>query len=502
MTDVALASSELRLNASHGGAPSGRVRPAMLAAAIGQGLALLLLIFQLRPLWSAGWPLRAALVPPLLSVLGVAALLLPPTRRRLIAAMEAAPSPEHGQVFVRTIFSAAVACWVLVAALIEPAAPLLLLIAAVSFMFPLSFVFLFDLLRAPALSPARRRLAMLFDGVTTSVFLALGRSVATVWWPAYLWTIFGQGMRYGLRALVEATAINLAGFVVVVGTAPYWQHRPMFSASIIVGLAAVPAYAAILVSRLHAAVTSADAANGAKSRFLAFITHELRSPLNAVIGFSEMLRDEALGPLGAPRYKEWASDINGGAKHLLALINNLLDISKLEAGGLVLAEEPIELGELIEASFRLMSPEADKRGVDLRFARCQEVEVWVSADPLRLRQVLLNLISNAVKFSSAGGEVKVEIADLARDGVLIEVSDTGVGMRPEDIPRALEPYGQVDASLKRRHQGTGLGLPLTKTLVERHGGKLEIESALGRGTTVRIRLPEVRRIDGDLPTRR
>jgi signal transduction histidine kinase len=502
MTDVALAAHEVRVEASHRGAPSGRARPAMLAAAFGHGLALLLLILQLRPLWSAGWLFRTALALPLLSALGVAALLLPPTRRRLIAAMEAVPSPEHGQLFVRTIFSPAAACWVFGAALIDPAAVPLPFIAAVSCMYPLCFVLLFDLLRQPALCPARRHLAILVDGVTTSVFLALGRSVAAVWWPMYLWTAIGYGMRYGARALIEATALDLAGFAVVVATSPYWQAQPLFSASVMVALAAVPAYAVVLVSRLHAAVASADAANGAKGRFLAFITHELRSPLNAVIGFSEMLRDEALGPLGAPRYKEWASDINSGAKHLLALINDLLDISKLEAGGLALAEEPVELGELVAASLRFMGPDADKKRVVLRFDHREGAEVWVLADALRLRQVLINLISNAVKFSSMGGEVKIDLADFKADGVLIAVSDAGVGMRPEDIPRALEPYGQVDASLKRRHQGTGLGLPLSKALVEKHGGKLEIESALGRGTIVRIRLPEERRADRDLPGRR
>jgi signal transduction histidine kinase len=228
-------------------------------------------------------------------------------------------------------------------------------------------------------------------------------------------------------------------------------------------------------------------ANQTKSRFLANMSHELRTPLNAVLGFSEIMRDQRFGPL-AERYREYAGDIHGSAAHLLALINDVLDLSKVEAGRRELALEPIDPAAEIVATVRLLEPRAAERGIAVR----QDVPTAIApvqADRLALRQILLNLLSNAIKFSHDAGTVVV--ACRQRDETVeLSVSDTGVGIPPADLERVVLPFEQVRNAFTAGDAGTGLGLPLTKGLVELHGGAFELESVVGRGTTVRIVLPK------------
>jgi signal transduction histidine kinase len=452
-------------------------------------------------LWRAGGVVfRVSLLLPALGALAAIAVVWPRLRERLISVMERNPSAEHSQIVVRLIFSAIIACWAYGAAWIEPADAIVPVATAVNCVFPLPFGFLFDVLRNPSHRGIRRHLGIALDGIAPSVCLATGGAIAALWWPTYLWTIFGQGMRFGLGTLVEATAVNIFAFAVVLAVSPYWQARTLFAASIFLALIALPTYAGILVSQLQAALASADAANRGKSRFLAVMSHELRSPLNAIIGFSEMIHDEVVGPLGAVRYKEWSADINTAGKHLLTLITELLDFSKLEADRFELTEEVVDLGELAASCLKFVAPRAEKYGIALTLDVEPSTGVFLLGDALRLRQIVINLLSNAVKFSEPGGAVRTLVEDRGREGLMLSVSDSGVGMRPEDIPKALEPYGQVDASNTRRQEGTGLGLPLAKALAEKHGGLLEIDSAVGKGTTVRVRLPATRRLVSSPPT--
>jgi signal transduction histidine kinase len=242
--------------------------------------------------------------------------------------------------------------------------------------------------------------------------------------------------------------------------------------------------------QLMSALEAAAAGSQAKSQFLAAMSHELRTPLNAVIGFSEMLATEAYGPLGDPRYQEYAQCVMDSGAHLLGLINDVLDLSKLDAGYLELQEEPINLKKVATDALRMMRPQAEKAGIvlvnDLNASLPN-----LRADERRLRQVLLNLLSNAVKFTPAGGRVGLSVF-LREEHIAIEVTDTGIGMAPSDIPKALERFGQIDSGLNRRYDGTGLGLPLSKRLVDLHGGTLEIESTMGVGTTVTVMLPRER----------
>jgi signal transduction histidine kinase len=241
---------------------------------------------------------------------------------------------------------------------------------------------------------------------------------------------------------------------------------------------------------LSASLESAAAGSLAKSQFLATMSHELRTPLNAVIGFSDLLTNERFGPLGNERYRDYAQDIKNSGEHLLALINDVLDISKLDMGRLALNEETFNLTALANDAIRMISARAAGSGIDLRTNIAADLPMLVG-DPLRVRQVLVNLLSNAVKFTPRDGMVEL-VAHRRTDCVAVLIHDTGIGMAAQDIPKALERFGQVDSRLERRYEGSGLGLPIAKRLMELHDGTLEVASALGQGTTVTLTFPESR----------
>jgi signal transduction histidine kinase len=241
--------------------------------------------------------------------------------------------------------------------------------------------------------------------------------------------------------------------------------------------------------RNQAAKEAAETSNRVKSEFLANMSHELRTPLNAILGFSEMIGTEVFGP-GVPRYRDYAMDIHGAGRHLLSLINDILDISKAEAGKLDLRVETTDLSSLINECTRLMSGRAAEH--KLRMNICVTPLPPLLIDRLRVKQILLNLFSNAIKFTEEGGVISVEATHEEPDGVVVCVRDTGIGIASEMIPLAFEPFRQIDSTLSRKFEGTGLGLPLVKTLVELHGGEVRIESALGKGTAVFILFPASR----------
>jgi Amt family ammonium transporter len=242
------------------------------------------------------------------------------------------------------------------------------------------------------------------------------------------------------------------------------------------------------VSAFQQAKEQAERASAAKSHFLASMSHELRTPLNAVIGFSEVMREETFGPLGNRRYAEYIGDIHGSANHLLSLINDLLDLSKIEANKYELHEEELDLGDILETAVRLVSPLAERKGVTVLLRQPERLPA-VRADERALRQILLNLLSNACKFTDTGGEVRVAAEREADGRVALTVQDSGIGMSRDQLRQALEPFVQVDSRTRKTDQGTGLGLPLAKSLVELHGGTFVMSSEVGQGTRVVIRLP-------------
>jgi two-component system cell cycle sensor histidine kinase PleC len=230
----------------------------------------------------------------------------------------------------------------------------------------------------------------------------------------------------------------------------------------------------------------AEAANISKSQFLANMSHELRTPLNAIIGFSDMMKNQLLGPIGSPRYLDYARDIHASGTHLLSLINDVLDMSKIEAGRYTIHPEPLDAAEMLRACARLVRVRASEAGVSLGIGVAQELPI--RADARALKQILLNLLTNAIKFTPAGGSVNLS-AGREKDGVIFRVADTGIGIPAEDLPRIGRRFEQVDNALTRKGEGTGLGLALSRALVELHGGTLTIESAVGVGTTVSVWIP-------------
>lgn len=232
----------------------------------------------------------------------------------------------------------------------------------------------------------------------------------------------------------------------------------------------------------------AEEANRSKSEFLANMSHELRTPLNAINGFSEIMKKEMFGPIGDDRYREYVGDILDSGQHLLNLINDILDMSKIESGKMTLSIETIYCDELIDQCLRFVRGKAAESGIEL-ISNIDQVPD-IEADVRALKQILLNILSNAIKFTPAGGQVTIYTnADAQTGGVIFQITDTGIGISEQDLPKLCKPFVQIESQLSKSHTGSGLGLALTKSLVELHGGQFIMESEIGTGTTVTIKLP-------------
>jgi PAS domain S-box-containing protein len=239
---------------------------------------------------------------------------------------------------------------------------------------------------------------------------------------------------------------------------------------------------------LRAAKEQAEAASRTKSEFLANMSHELRTPLNAILGFSEIMRAEMFGPIGSPRYLDYSHDIYQSGCLLLELINDILDLSKIEAGRLDLREEIADIGDLVDGALRFTQERARHNGIMID-QRIDSGLPLLRADRRLFTQILLNLLSNAIKFTPTRGRISIS-AEIAGSGdLMVRVADTGIGIARADIDKVLEAFGQVESALSRKHGGTGLGLPLAKGLAELHGGWLDIDSDVGKGTTVTVSMP-------------
>lgn len=247
-----------------------------------------------------------------------------------------------------------------------------------------------------------------------------------------------------------------------------------------------------LEARAEVATTSQS-----KNEFIAQMSHELRTPLNSIIGFSEMMTGEVFGPLD-PHYADYAASINEAGRHMQAIVEDVLDMARIEAGKLDLHEEDANPALLAEAALRMMRPKAAEGRLTL-VSDIAETLPRLKADPRRVQQVLINLLANAVKFTPPGGTVTLRVGMDAEGNLEFAVGDTGVGMAESDFAKALTPFGQVENSMTKCHPGTGLGLPLCKSLVELHGGRLDLASQVGEGTVVTAIFPQSRILPGIAP---
>ena len=242
---------------------------------------------------------------------------------------------------------------------------------------------------------------------------------------------------------------------------------------------------------LEAAKEAAELANRSKTDFLANMSHELRTPLNAIIGYSDVLVQQVYGPMNPGKYQEYAGDINTSGRHLLNLINEILDISRIESGHMELNELDSDVGEIVGAAVKMSENRALRQKVVLE-TDIQAVQATLRCDALRIKQVLINLLSNAIKFSDPGNNVQLRVFVDGEAGLVLQVEDHGIGVDPKDLERIFLPFEQGEVGLSRKHQGVGLGLPLSRRLTELNGGRLDLVSEVGKGTIVTLRFPSDR----------
>lgn len=331
-------------------------------------------------------------------------------------------------------------------------------------------------------SPFRRIAAITTDVANTTYFIYEIPDLAAPLFCLYLWFIIGHGFRFGTAYLYYTLALAFTGFTSLVVTQPYWQNNIELGLGLSVGMVAISLYLGKLVRRLTFALETAEAANLAKRQFVSSISHEMRTPLNAIIGMSDLLSSTHLGR----DQKEMVRSLDSATKLLLALVDDVLDFSKIEAGKLSLEATPFNLISVIEDTLQLFRHQAGQKGLALKMEVQPGVPAQLIGDPTHLRQVLTNFLSNAVKFTSEGC-VTLRVATLTVDEdnahLLFEVEDTGIGISPKARAHIFDSFTQADPSTTRKYGGTGLGTTIAKQLVELMGGRVGFRTTDGAGST-------------------
>ena len=397
----------------------------------------------------------------------------------LRARLAARPDTEHEQAIVRLVVAVLLLLYLLphVSAQHEM---LLLYIAGAHF--AIGALVLLRVLTSSTVSPARRVLALSADFATVTCYMAYFGENAAPLFLMYVWMTFANGFRFGKRYLLISLGLGVAGFSTVLWASDFWHAHRAVGFGLLFGFAALSLYVQSLVTKLFDALARAEAANQAKRRFISVVSHEMRTPLNAIIGMSDLLRDTPLSREQADMLQTLRSSSNV----MLSLVEDVLDFSKIEAGKLVLERVDFDLHALVNSTSRILAAQAAAKGVEFVVSIMPEVPPAVCGDPHYLRQILINLAGNAVKFTEHGSvtlHVSAQDETDAKVRLKFSVRDTGIGIAPEAQARIFESFAQGEQSTARRFGGTGLGTTIGKQLVELMGGRIGLESAVGLGST-------------------